>query len=190
MMVVSKEDIENLRSHNRKFLKEVKFRIGFNPARKWFLYKDSFVQAKNYFIMLVCKRLPPMELKNHLYRIMGVKIGKNVSIANDAILDPIFPELIKIEDNVIIGWGTKLFTHEFTLDTFRIGSVILRENSMVGEFSVVRPGVTIGKNSMIAAMSFVNEDVEDNLLEGGVPIHIIKHVKRILPGKELPEGIA
>jgi UDP-3-O-[3-hydroxymyristoyl] glucosamine N-acyltransferase len=31
---------------------------------------------------------------------------------------------------------------------------------------------------MIAAMSFVNEDVESNTLEGGVPIHIIKHYKR------------
>ncbi|UCD06897.1 MAG: acyltransferase [Candidatus Aenigmatarchaeota archaeon] len=179
MIKISKEEIEDLRKNNRKFLKEIKFKLGSNPARRWYKYKNPIKQAKNYFIVLICKHLPPCELKNHLYRLIGVTIGKNVSIANDAILDPIFPELIKIEDNAIIGWGTKLFTHEFTLDTFRIGSIILRKNSMIGEFSVARPGVTIGKNSMIAAMSFVNEDVEDNSLEGGVPIHIIKHYKRM-----------
>lgn len=179
MIAPSKHELENLRKSNKKFLKEVKFHIGYNPARKWYKYKNPLKQAKNYFIVIVCRYLPPGELKNHLYRLMGAKIGKNVSIANDAILDPIFPELIKIEDNVIIGWGTKLFTHEFTLDTFRIGSIVVCSNSMVGEFSVVRPGVKIGRNSMIAAMSFVNEDVGDNVLEGGVPIHIIKHYERM-----------
>ncbi len=180
MIEITREDMEGLRKRNRKVLKKIRFRVGFNPARKWYRYKRKTIQAKNYLIIMICKFLPPCELKNHLYRLIGASIGKNVSIANDAILDTIFPELIKIEDNVIIGWGTKIFTHEFTLDSCRIGSVIIRKNSMVGEFSVVRPGVTIGKNSMVAAMSFVNEDVEDNTLEGGVPIHIIKHYKRAM----------
>jgi len=60
----------------------------------------------------------------------------------------------------------------------RIGSIIIKENSMIGEWSVVRLGVTIDKNSLISAMSFVNEDVEDNTIEGGVPIHIIKHMRK------------
>ncbi|MBI4176666.1 MAG: hypothetical protein HY518_05650, partial [Candidatus Aenigmarchaeota archaeon] len=165
MLAVSRADLEGLRKSRRKVLKEVRFRVGANPARQWYKYKSIFRQGKNYFIVTLCKILPPCELKNHLYRLIGVSIGRNVSIANDSIIDPMFPELIVIEDNAIIGWGTKLFTHEITLDTFRIGSIIVRKNSMVGEFSVVRPGVTIGRNSMVAAMSFVNEDVEDNTLE-------------------------
>ncbi len=179
MFKISKEEIEGLRKNNKKILKEIKFHVSYNPARNWTKYKHPLKQAKNYFIVLITQVLPPSEIKNSLFRLMGAHIGKNVSIANDVILDPIFPELIKIEDNVLIGWGTKVFTHEFTLDTVRIGSVIIGKNSMVGEASVVRPGTTIGKNSMIAAMSFVNEDVGDNVLEGGVPIHIIKHYKRV-----------
>lgn len=178
MIKVTKGEIVNLRKHNKKILKIVDFKIGYNPARKWHKYKTPLKQAKNYLIVIICKHLPPCEFKNNLYRMIGVKIGKNVSIANDSIIDTIFPELIKIEDNVIIGWGTKLFSHEFSLDSFRIGSIVIKKNSMIGEFSVIRPGISIGQNSMIAAMSFVNEDVGDNVLEGGVPIHIIKHYNR------------
>jgi len=177
MINLSKKELDNLRKNDKKILKTLKFEVDMNPARKWYKYKNPIKQAKNYFIVLICKVFPPCEFKNNLYRLIGAKIGKNVSISNDSIIDPMFPELIKIEDNVIVGWGAKLFTHEFTLDTFRVGSIIIK-NSMIGECSVVRPGITMGKNSTIAAMSFVNEDIEDNVLEGGVPIHIIKHYKR------------
>jgi acetyltransferase-like isoleucine patch superfamily enzyme len=139
MIKISKKELNDLRKSNKRVLKTVKFKVGTNPARKWYKYKNPIKQAKNYFIVLICKILPPCEFKNSLYKLIGVKIGKNVSIANDSIIDPIFPELIKIEDNVIIGWGAKLFTHEFTLDTFRVGSIIIQRNSMIGEYSVIRP---------------------------------------------------
>lgn len=178
MLEISKEEIRAFKKENKKILKEVKSKIGTNLARNWYSFRDSFKQAKNYLIITICKLLPPSKLKNHLYRFMGAEIGENVSIANGVIIDPIFPELLKVEDNATIGWGTKLFTHEFDLESFRIGSIRIGENSMIGEFSVVRPGVDIGENSLVAAMSFVNEDVEENTLEGGVPIHIIKHYQR------------
>ena len=177
MFKIEKKELRNLRKNRRKIIKKIKFQNGINPARNWYIYKDPFIQAFNYVIMSICKIFPPCELKNHLYRLIGAKIGKNVSIANDVIFDTLFPELIVIEDNVIVGWGTKLYTHEFTQKTTRIGSIILKKNSMIGEWSVVRPGITIGENSLISAMSFINEDVESNTLEGGIPIHIIKHLK-------------
>jgi acetyltransferase-like isoleucine patch superfamily enzyme len=179
MFKIGRAELFNFRERGKKILKEASFRVGDNPARQWYRYKSPIKQAKNYFVILLCKWIPPCELKNNLYRLIGVRIGKNVSIANDAILDTIFPELIKIEDNAIIGWGTKLYTHEFSLDKARIGTIDIGKNSMIGEWSVVRPGIRVGNNSMIAAMSFVNEDVPDNLLEGGVPIHIIRHYERM-----------
>ncbi len=177
MFGINKKEITEFRNHGKKILKLAEMKE--NPAYNWFKYKNWVVQAFNYAVVLFCKALPPLEIKNQLYRIIGVKIGKKVSIANDAILDPIFPELIRIDDNAIIGWGTKLYTHEFTQTTARFGTIHLRKNSMVGEWSVIRPGIVVGENSLIAAMSFVNEDVADNLVEGGVPIHIIKHIAKL-----------
>ncbi len=81
--------------------------------------------------------------------------------------------LIRIDENSIIGWGSKLFTHEFTQTSVLFGTIHIKKNSLVGEGSIIRPGVVVGENVLIAAMSFVNKDVEDGFEEGGVPIHII-----------------
>ncbi len=176
MIAFTKKELEGFRKDGRKVLKLVRMKE--NPAYHWYLYRNWVRQGLQYAVVLFCAALPPLEMKNRLYRLIGAKIGRKVSIANDVVIDPIFPELIRIDDNAIIGWGTKLYTHEFTQTTARFGTIHLKENSMVGEWSVVRPGITVGKNSLVAAMSFVNEDVPDNLVEGGVPIHVIRHVKR------------
>ena len=57
------------------------------------------------FLNEILRKLPPCSLKNNLYRAMGVKIGKDVVISPDVVLDPVFPELITVEDGVILGWG-------------------------------------------------------------------------------------
>ncbi len=176
MFKLSKKEVDEFRKKGKKIIKTL--RVNENPARMWHKYKNPAIQAGNYFIMTFCKFIPPCEIKNSLYRLIGVKIGKNVSIANDCIIDTIFPELISIGDNVIIGWGTKLYTHEFTQNTVRIGTINFGTNSMLGEWSVVRPGTDIGENSLIAAMSFVNKDVPKNLVEGGVPIHVLRYLKK------------
>ena len=49
---------------------------------------------------------------------------------------------------------------------------------MLGEWSVVMPGIEVGENSLVAAMSFVNKDVPENYVEGGVPIHIVRYAKK------------
>ncbi|MBI3036976.1 hypothetical protein HYY73_04485 [Candidatus Woesearchaeota archaeon] len=117
MVGIDKKEAYAFRKNGKKMLKLVKFGKGENPARQWCRYKNPMIQAINYAVMLFCKLLPPCEIKNSLYRLIGVKIGKNVSISNDCIIDTIFPELIMIDDNAIVGWGTKLYTHEFTQTT-------------------------------------------------------------------------
>jgi acetyltransferase-like isoleucine patch superfamily enzyme len=38
------------------------------------------------------------------------------------------------------------------------------------------PGVTIGKNSIIGAFSFVNKNIPDNVIAAGVPTKVIKKI--------------
>ena len=182
MFRLEAQDVEALRKSHATYLRIVALQKGENPALSWHRYRNPVRQGFNYAVVLLCNVLPPGLLKNFLYRLIGVSIGKNVSIANDAILDPIYPELIVLEDDAILGWGTKIFTHEFTHDTARFGSVIVRQGALIGEFSVVRPGVVIGRKSLVAAMSFVNKDVPDGFVEGGVPIHLIHYTKGLRAG--------
>ncbi len=173
MFHLGSDEVREFRENGKKVIKLVRVRNGENPAAMWYKYKNPAIQGFNYFIGFLCKGLPPLEIKNSMYRLIGVKIGRNVAIAPDCIIDPLFPELIRIDDNVIIGWGTRLYTHEFTQNTVRIGTVHIKKNSLVGEWSVVRPGVSINENALVAAMSFVNMDIPRGFVEGGVPVHVI-----------------
>jgi acetyltransferase-like isoleucine patch superfamily enzyme len=92
---------------------------------------------------------------------------------------------INAKNGVIIGDYVQIGSHcsiysESTIDNKK-GEVILKRNCRIGSHSVVMPGVTIGKNSIIGAFSFVNEDIPDNVVAVGVPAKVIRKLsKRII----------
>lgn len=128
----------------------------------------------NSFVCHICRIIPFIEIKNSMYRMIGVKIGKNVVIAAYTIIDPFFPELITIEDNVIVGVGTTIIAHEYTQEKLKKGRVLIKKRALIGAGSLIRCGVTIGEHAVVGAKSFVNKDVPDLTIVGGVPAKIIK----------------
>jgi len=126
----------------------------------------------NSFVCHICRIIPFIEIKNSMYRMIGVKIGKNVVIAAYVVIDPFFPELITIEDNVIIGVGAIILAHEYSQEKLRKGRVHIKKRALIGAGSLVRCGVTIGKHAVIGAKSFVNKDIPDNTVAGGVPVKV------------------
>ncbi len=79
-----------------------------------------------------------------------------------------------IEDYVQIGSHCSIYSVS-TIDD-KEGEVVLKENCRIGTHSVVMPGVTIGKNSVIGAFSFVTKDIPDNVVAFGVPAKVIREV--------------
>jgi len=128
----------------------------------------------NSFVCHICRIIPFIEIKNSMYRMIGVKIGKNVVIAAYTIIDPFFPELITIEDNVIVGVGATIIAHEYTQEKLKKGRVLIKKRALIGAGSLIRCGVTIGEHAVVGAKSFVNKDVPDFTIVGGVPAKIIK----------------
>ena len=64
-----------------------------------------------------------------------------------------------------------------TIDKKR-GKVVIGRNARVGSHSVIMPGVTIGANTVVGAMSFVNRDLPANVLAYGSPVRIVKKPKK------------
>ena len=77
-----------------------------------------------------------------------------------------------IEDDVQIGSHCSVYS-ESTIDN-KQGKVVLKKNCKIGSHSIIMPGVTIGKNSVIGAFSFVNKDIPDNVMAFGAPAKIVK----------------
>ena len=60
--------------------------------------------------------------------------------------------------------------------------IILKENVWIGDRAVIGKGVTIGKNSIVAAGAVVVKDVPDNVVVGGNPAKIIKELDPQIDG--------
>ena len=145
-----------------------------NSLWYWSEIKHPLRLALNFFVIYLCRYIPSLRLKNTLYRVIGIKVGENVSVGLGTIFDIFFPEMISIGNNSIIGYGSVILGHEFLIEEYRVGKVEIGKNVMVGANCTLLPGISIGDKSTISACSLVNRDVPSNTMVGGVPINIIE----------------
>ena len=80
---------------------------------------------------------------------------------------------VTIEDEVQIGSHCSIYSVS-TIDGKK-GEVVLKRNCKIGAHSTIMPGVTVGENAVVGAMSFVNCDIPDNCVAVGVPAKIIRY---------------
>lgn len=109
-----------------------------------------------------------------------------ITIGNDCNLNGFMVHCrtsVSIGDYCMFGPGSKIIdndSHRITTDIKErreapeSAPVTLEENVWVGMNSLILKGVTIGKNSIVAAHSVVTKPVPENVLVGGIPAKIIK----------------
>ena len=102
-----------------------------------------------------------------------LKLGKNTDIGAFTYINARFKVLI--EEGVEVGSHCSIYSIS-TIDN-KEGKVILKKNCRVGSHSVVSPGITIGENSIIGALSLVNKNIPDNVIAHGIPIKCIRKLK-------------
>lgn len=120
-----------------------------------------------------------------IYDIRKLKIGQNVSVNADCVLQ-CYGKLT-IGNNVTISDGAKILTRSLrTTDYAENAQKAEREHTekevrigdgvWIAANAVILPGVTINKNSIIAAGAVVTGDVEANSVYAGIPARKIKPV--------------
>jgi acetyltransferase-like isoleucine patch superfamily enzyme len=125
--------------------------------------------SARFAVMHVIGKMPSSWLKVRFYRLMGVRIGRRVYISPDVFLDAFYPQLIEVGDGSFLGMGCRLLTHEYTAGFFRAGRVRIGKDCVVGAWSAIRCGVTLGNGVTTGLGSVVVSDVADGLTVGGVP---------------------
>lgn len=141
---------------------------------KYSLMKTISKPCRKILIHNIIPYIPFNSLRVTFYRYAGFKIGKNVFIGIKSYFDDMDPNLITIEDNVIISFETCFCVHGRNQKHTKI---LVKKNAYIGCRATIlsgKTGITIGENSVIGACSFVNKDVPDNVTAVGIPAKQIK----------------
>lgn len=149
-----------------------------NSLVYWHRVKNPLRIMANFLVIYSARYSPSLALKRFAYRLLGAKIGKNVSPGLSVIIDVFYPELIEIGDNTIIGYGSTILAHEFLIKELKTGKVKIGKNVMIGSNCTILAGVTIGDGAVVSSMSLVNRDVKPGEFVGGIPIKKLKRRKR------------
>jgi len=140
---------------------------------------------------------PFMGLKIFLLRLFGANIGKGLIIKNNVIIK--FPwklvvgdncwlgencwidnlDNVTIGNNVCISQGAMLLTgnHDYRKFNmpYRNAPIIIEDGAWIGARSIVCPGVTVQKNSILSVGSVATHDMEADMMYQGVPATIIRN---------------
>jgi acetyltransferase-like isoleucine patch superfamily enzyme len=135
-------------------------------------------------------RLPFNRPKVRLLRRLGARIGKNVHISPGVWIDPLYPQLLAIEDEVLIGVGARIYFHELRRDEFCVGKVILRRGSLIGGFATVGCGVEVGEGATVAIGAVVRRDVPSGQTAIGNPARIVSKSTSTSANGKSPRGPA
>lgn len=126
----------------------------------------------NTAIIEIGRYCPSMPVKKRLYEWTGMTIGRETSIAYKVTPDIMYPEKITIGANCVIGFNATILCHEYLIDEYRIGEVIIGNEVMIGAGALILPGVTIGDRAVIGAHTVVTKDVPARSFAYGNPMQI------------------
>ncbi|MBQ7866769.1 MAG: acyltransferase [Clostridia bacterium] len=111
-----------------------------------------------------------------------IEIGDHVGMSH-AILCA--REKIRIEDNVLIGGGVKIFDNDFhsveyeyrmeKKDThIRKGEIVIKEGAFIGAHSIILKKVVIGRRAVVGAGSVVTKSIPDGEVWAGNPAKFVR----------------
>lgn len=164
--------IEELIQESYKLQVELNGRLGTIPEVQSIIFESLFGKfGKEVFIR------PPFNCDFGI----NIEIDDYASINKGAII--LDCSKVKIGKMVRVGPNVNIASVSHPTDPFRrrldieVAPTILEDNCWLTTAVVVHKGVTVGRNSVVASNSVVNQDVPPNVLVGGNPCKFIKDIE-------------
>jgi acetyltransferase-like isoleucine patch superfamily enzyme len=113
-------------------------------------------------------------------RMMGAKIGKDVVFNTQHVYDL---DIIEVGDKTVIGANASILGHVGEKSKLVRAPIRIGKGCTIGQYANIFPGVTMGDNCHVGAMSLVpkGSTLDANAIYGGVPVRKIRDLK---PGEK------
>lgn len=132
---------------------------------------------------VICWMFPKM--RPFLWRCIGVKMGRDVSIGWDVFLDVNYAKNLVVEDDVWFANRSIVFCHRRDMSEYFIGGrykespqhaykTTIKKGACISIGAIVMPGITIGEGAVIGTGALVTKDVPAWSIVAGVPAKVIK----------------
>jgi acetyltransferase-like isoleucine patch superfamily enzyme len=167
-----------------------------NPHIIWYVRGLFFVILNNYKFSKISF---PLKIYNNVSILnkKNIKFGRNITLAHNCYLSPISLTVgddcwlgvnnficgkVQIGNDVHLGPNVSIPGASHNIDSnnsiSKSGSefkgTIIKDYAWISSNVTIADGVTIGKGAVISANSFVNKDVQDFTVVGGVPAKFLK----------------
>jgi len=132
-----------------------------------------------YRILSFIKKFLNGEISTRKLIKKGMSCGKNFYRGSFVFIDPTFPFLISIGDNVTIAIRTVILSHDASTIKVcsegigKLGKVQIGNNVFIGANSTILPNTIIGDNSIIGAGSVVSGIIPEHVVACGNPARVI-----------------
>ncbi|MCW4050730.1 MAG: acyltransferase [Candidatus Bathyarchaeota archaeon] len=143
----------------------------------------GLVFLRNYYFNLLANFMPYSGLRVIFHRARGVRIGENVLIGQNVLIDNTNPHLVSIGNRVSLAGNNVILTHSRPLvyhkkwfDSY-LAPVVIEDDVWITVGVTILAGVRIGRGSVIAAYSLVSKDIPPNCLAAGIPAKVIKKLE-------------
>ncbi len=112
-----------------------------------------------------------------------IKIGSNITVNSNVMINARGKGLINIGNNVLIGPNVVIRSNNHSYRNsielikeqgMEDGEIIIKNNVWIGSNCVILPNCTIGEGSIVAAGAVVTKDVKPNTIVGGVPAKFLR----------------
>lgn len=166
-----------------------------SSIKKIFMRVGSVFLDIKLFALWVVAYIPSHLIRNSLYRIAGIKIGKrstfhmgarfyqpkNISVGDGTIIGShAFVDgraNVEIGSNVDIASEVMIYNSEHDINDPEFKAteepVEIGDYCFIGPRVIIMPGVKIGRGAIVAGGAVVTKDVPDFSIVGGVPAKVI-----------------
>lgn len=142
-------------------------------ALRWYLHCTMTLVVRYSFLEFVT----PSPFSQLYYRLMGMRIGRGVTLNSTAIADP---SLIEIGDYATIGGSANILAHYAQGGYLVIAPVKIGPGATIGMRAIIMGGVTVGEKAKVLANSFVlpNTTIPAGESWAGIPAQRVELAKR------------